>query len=81
MARIKIPEDGTNDEQVAAQKFITMTKGMTAYQVATVMNSITPGMDWKGCGKFDIITILRSDASRGKPFDYELLKEKLSNVK
>lgn len=36
------------------EEFKTAVKGVPAYTVALALNSITPGVDWRGCSKKDM---------------------------
>ena len=38
-------------EQRTREQFMAAVKDLTAWEVAKAMNTLTPGVNWKGCSK------------------------------
>ncbi len=77
MARIKIPDYFSDDQRKTADRFVTMTKGIPANVVAKALNSLTPGNDWMGCSKSDMIEFMALDNKRGRGIDLDVLEKRL----
>ena len=77
MGKITLPENLSSNEHEFAKKFISITKGHNAYKVALQLNKMTPGINWCGCNKSDIISILIVDMREGRSIDLDTLNSSL----
>ena len=64
--KIKIADRPENRRKA----FMEATRGLTAHQVSTVMNKLTPGINWHGCSKGDMAGSFASENGH-----YQVLSE------